>query len=345
MNPVVSVIIPVYNTAKYLNKCIESIVHQTIDSLQIILVDDGATDNSPALCDAWAKKDRRIQVIHKQNEGLGFTRNAGLNVAQGKYVSFLDSDDTLDLDTYEKCIRQMEQVDAKACYFGRRTMRKDGSVYMNQNIPNKLVFRGEEVKKEFAKRYFGLLPKEEKEPFIQASACCVLYRRDVIEAGKTRFCSERVYLSEDIFFNLDVCMEADCVCILPEYFYNYTYNATSLTKQHSHTKFVRCKALYDKLQEYTKLFAEMTDATERTQALFLGHTRGFVKAEIAALKYNGFRETYDAVKEICTDEKLQAIYRQFPIELLDNNSKIYISWVKKKRIWLLIFFYAFVKRD
>lgn len=78
MKPLVSVIIPIYNTAKYLDTCIESVLAQTVQDLQIILVDDGATDESPRICDEWVKKDARIQVIHKENEGLGYTRNAVL---------------------------------------------------------------------------------------------------------------------------------------------------------------------------------------------------------------------------------------------------------------------------
>ena len=344
MNPLISVIIPVYNTAQYLNQCIESVRHQTVENLQIILVDDGATDNSPQMCDEWAKKDSRIQVIHKKNEGLGLTRNAGLNVALGQYVSFLDSDDTLDSNTYERCITRMEELGAKACYFGRKTMDKDGKMHLNPNIPDKLVFRGNEVKAEFAKRYFGLLPAEEKVPYIQASSCCVLYKRDIIEENQIRFCSEREYLSEDRFFNLDICKAADCVCILPEDFYNYTYNAGSLTKKRNHTKFARCKLLYQKLAEYTVDFPEIADVQPRIQSLFVGYTRMIMKEDIAAITSCGFKEVYQAVKATCADEMVQQIYRQISKDLFDKNSRIYMNWVLKKRVLLLIFYYTIIKR-
>ena len=93
MSAKVSVIIPVYNVQDFLAKCIESVINQTINDIQIILVDDGATDNSGQICDEYAKKDKRITVIHKQNQGLGFARNTGLDVANGDYIFFLDSDD------------------------------------------------------------------------------------------------------------------------------------------------------------------------------------------------------------------------------------------------------------
>ena len=93
-----SIIVPVYNVEKYLNRCIESIVNQTYKTIEIILIDDGSSDNSSYLCDEWAKKDSRIKVVHKQNGGVSSARNQGIKVATGEYVQFVDSDDYLDVD-------------------------------------------------------------------------------------------------------------------------------------------------------------------------------------------------------------------------------------------------------
>ena len=100
----VSVIVPIYNVEKYLEKCIESIVNQTYKNLEIILVDDGSQDNCPAMCDEWTQKDSRIKVIHKKNGGLSSARNAGLEVSNGEYISFVDSDDWLDENTFEELL-------------------------------------------------------------------------------------------------------------------------------------------------------------------------------------------------------------------------------------------------
>ena len=91
--PLVSVIVPIYNSGKYLDKCIDSIVNQTYKNLEIILVDDGSTDNAPEICDEWAKKDERIKVIHQENGGVSKARNVGLDNVTGEYISFVDSDD------------------------------------------------------------------------------------------------------------------------------------------------------------------------------------------------------------------------------------------------------------
>ena len=97
----ISVIVPVYKVEKYLNKCVQSIIQQTYTNLEIILVDDGSPDNCPQMCDEWAKKDSRIVVIHKKNGGLSDARNAGIAVAKGKYIGFVDSDDYIESTMYE----------------------------------------------------------------------------------------------------------------------------------------------------------------------------------------------------------------------------------------------------
>ena len=105
--PVVSVIIPVYNVENFLDRCIDSIVKQTYKNIQIILVDDGSTDASGKICDLRAKNDKRVLVVHKKNGGLGEARNSGLLYANGKYISFVDSDDYLRLDAYEKIVKKL----------------------------------------------------------------------------------------------------------------------------------------------------------------------------------------------------------------------------------------------
>ena len=92
-NVKVSIIVPVYKTEKYLKRCLDSLLNQTLEDIEIILVDDGSPDSAPALCDNAAKTDGRIKVIHKKNEGLGTARNTGMDAACGKYIGFVDSDD------------------------------------------------------------------------------------------------------------------------------------------------------------------------------------------------------------------------------------------------------------
>lgn len=114
--PLISVIVPVYNVEKYLDQCIASLVGQTYENLEIILVDDGSPDGSPEICDAWAAKDSRIRVIHKENGGAGLARNVGLEAARGKLIGFIDSDDYIEPHMYAHLQSLMtEDVDLTEC--------------------------------------------------------------------------------------------------------------------------------------------------------------------------------------------------------------------------------------
>ncbi|MBE7064724.1 MAG: glycosyltransferase [Ruminococcaceae bacterium] len=107
--PLISIIVPVYKVENYLDRCVESIVNQTYKRLEIILVDDGSPDNSPAICDSWSERDPRIKVIHKRNGGAAEARNAGLDVASGEYIGFVDSDDYIDKDMYRCMLAELEK--------------------------------------------------------------------------------------------------------------------------------------------------------------------------------------------------------------------------------------------
>lgn len=110
--PLISIIVPVYNVEKYLDACVESIVNQTYRELEIILVDDGSPDRCPEMCDEWAKKDSRINVIHKENGGQGEARNFGMEIAKGDYIGFVDSDDIIRPEMYENLLKEISAHDA-----------------------------------------------------------------------------------------------------------------------------------------------------------------------------------------------------------------------------------------
>lgn len=126
MESLISVIVPIYKVEEYLDRCVNSIVNQTYKNLEIILVNDGSPDNCPQMCDEWAKKDNRIKVIHKKNGGLSDARNAGINVAAGGIISFIDSDDWIELDMFEKMINCMQEDSSDVVSCGVNWVTEDG---------------------------------------------------------------------------------------------------------------------------------------------------------------------------------------------------------------------------
>lgn len=111
--PKVSILVPIYNNEVYLHECIDSIINQTLKDIEIILLDDGSTDNSPQICDEYAKKDNRIKVVHKENTGYGHTMNLGIEMATGEYIGIVESDDYVELDMFESLYNATVQNNQK----------------------------------------------------------------------------------------------------------------------------------------------------------------------------------------------------------------------------------------
>ena len=143
--PLISVIVPVYNTEKYLHRCVDSIINQTYQNLEIILVDDGSTDSSGCICDEYAKKDERIKVIHKENAGQGVARNIALEYASGEYVGFVDSDDWIDPRMYQTLYTYAvkDQSDIVVC--GRYLYWDDREKQPMFHLANPVVYSGREA--------------------------------------------------------------------------------------------------------------------------------------------------------------------------------------------------------
>lgn len=339
MKNLLSVIVPVYNTERTLERTVKSIIEQTWDNIEIILVDDESPDNAGSLCDRLAIENTNVKVIHKPNEGLGFARNAGLNVAQGRYVAFLDSDDWVMPNTYEKCINALITNNAEACYYGRKVFQKDGSYLYATQIPSKLLFYGEEIVAEFAFKYFGDWTTHPDDVFIRESACCALYDRELILANNILFKSERRVLSEDLFFNLDICRVASGVVIIPEYLYNQGFNPTSLTRKRDTTRFLRSITMYNELIKYTVNFPEIEDVEMRVKYRIISLIRGLIRDEVYSSSSN--REAYIAIEEMIHNPSIIKIFDNFDYELIDKKTSLFINWVLKGRTFNLLLLYRF----
>ena len=141
MDPLVSIIIPVYNVEKYLDKCITSVVNQTYKNLEIILIDDGSPDNCPAICDAWKSRDSRIKVIHQQNGGLSHARNEGLKIATGEFIGFVDSDDWIEPEMYETLLTAIQENDADIAVCNYQSEHEKAQVVIQKpESPSKKIY-------------------------------------------------------------------------------------------------------------------------------------------------------------------------------------------------------------
>ena len=221
--PQVSVIVPVYNAEKYLSECVDSILAQTLRDIEVILVDDGSTDSSPSICDAYAEKDSRIQVIHKANGRAASARNAGLKLAQGEYIAFVDSDDWIAPDMYEKMLAA--GADVCLCDY----VRFQGEKEFPFTQPN--IRDGFYDKEQIRKEVYPHLVMDGIEYPITISNWALLIRRKVIEENQLSY-REDIHVSEDAPFGSEVLYCADTFFYLKGeclYHYRITQGSASST--------------------------------------------------------------------------------------------------------------------
>ena len=212
-NPLISVIVPIYKVEKYLNRCIESIVNQTYSNLEIILVDDGSPDNCPQMCDEWAVKDSRIKVIHKENGGLSDARNSGMNLATGDVISFIDSDDWIDLKAFEVMLNVMQKKNSDIISGGVKWVNENGELLRKASVETYEILNTNDAMKELL--HDGKLKQH---------VWNKLYRRKVIE----NIPFEKGKYHEDVFWSYQVIGQSKNISVIPDSFYNYFQRSDSI---------------------------------------------------------------------------------------------------------------------
>lgn len=214
-NPKITIIIPVYNTEALLARCLESVVAQSMQSIEIICVDDGSTDGSGAILDEWACRDERIKVIHQSNGRQGKARNAALNIAQGDYIGMIDSDDYIPAEYFERLYRAAVEVDADVAMCGIVKQKPYGERVV-------VAFQQSDIATDAtAKMRLCHCPPE----FHPVNK---LYRREMIERLGLRFREGVQY--EDVMFVTRAIVESNKVVTVPDISYYYVLNPTSTVK-------------------------------------------------------------------------------------------------------------------
>lgn len=205
--PSLSIVIPTYNVEKYLVKCVKSVCNQTLEDIEIIVVDDGSTDSSGRIADELTYTDSRIKVIHQVNSGLGPARNTGIDTATGDYVGFVDSDDWVEPDMFEGLLAEAKRHDADVCACGFKTVSDEyvRGIY-RQSLAN-TTLKGNERIEGYRLDFYG--PRDdsnEERPLV--SVCIRIYKRSFLNKKQIRFRNIR---SEDIDFNIRAMRDAQII--------------------------------------------------------------------------------------------------------------------------------------
>lgn len=245
MNDLISVIIPVYNTEKYLNICLDSIINQTYKNIEIIIVNDCSTDNSESVILEYMEKDSRIKYYkNSKNHGAGYTRNIGISKASGKYIYFPDSDDEVEKDALEKLHNAISDENSFSCMLKMATLKTDGTK--------------------------GILKRsiEDCEILQSPSVCMRLFNKRILDESQIRF--SNLYIAEDLEFVFKILIYNNNVSYVDDCLYTYIRHETSTTKGNiSHDSDV-LKAL-DNIEIYAKVMGKYNILKEKIEACAVSH--------------------------------------------------------------------------
>lgn len=337
MTPKVSIVVPCYKVEKYLDRCVKSLTSQSLQDIEIILVDDGSPDKVPQMCDKWRELDSRIKVIHKKNAGLGFARNSGLELARGEFVTFVDSDDYVELNTYEILYNTAKEKKADIVYFGLKKEYKQGHYTNHKNVESIIEYNGEEIDK-IIPDFIASAPYQKSEYKYEMSVCTTFLRKQIIDDNNLKFVSERDYASEDLIFQLDLLTQSKKIVFIPNIFYNYCWNGNSLTRTVSQEKHEKIKALYFIVSQKSKKY---DPETLRAKRLFIGYIRSFIRTLVETNL--SFHEKKQLIKKILHDEIWDSIKSYKPV-YLPIHQRLFLYLFYEKSIYLTFFFAKFINR-
>ena len=223
MNPLISLVIPVYNVEKYLDKCMESVLAQTYDNFEVILVDDGSTDNSGKMCDEYAKRDSRVIVYHQQNSGVSVARNVGIENAKGEFISFIDSDDWIDKNYLQKLVSAQIKYNADLTICEYTNIYDDGKLRDRRRSFGSNVYYNDKsiIVREVIPKVFSFQSMD--------NPICRLYSKSIIRKYNLVFLPQ-VCIHEDCFFNFEYLNHIDSLTYINDSLYDRIIRNDSATR-------------------------------------------------------------------------------------------------------------------
>lgn len=314
----ISIIVPVYQAEKYILKCIESIVNQTYNNLEIILIDDGSTDHSGEICDRCGESDKRIVVVHNKNKGVSAARNCGLGIATGDYITFVDSDDFLEPQMYSEMMQVAEKHSCDVVMCDCIKEYKDKSERYTHAI-REGFYDKEQLKQEY---YLQLLITPNIEYPATISNCLCLIKKEI---GKKICYIEGVRHSEDLLLGAQMMYMANSFYYMKgQYFYHYNCcNVNSATHTFHKDKWDDYKQLYDKAYDYFKKSKEY-NFEEQLNLLLLFFVYNAV-GDILETRIINRKDKRKIINNILSDHIVRRMFHEIKIDKLKISKKLKIQ--------------------
>ena len=341
-HPKVSIIVPVYNAEKYLERCINSLKNQTLKEIEIILVDDFSSDSSLDICQSASAEDARIKVIHKENEGAGMARNAALKIATGEYIGFVDSDDFVEINMFETLYDKAKKYNSDLVMSG--VLFVDGNMFSESGECLRKVyfdkdthFESEEELKKLRMGIVGATPEDFDDSKYGMSIWKNLFRHEIIKQNNITFESEREMLSEDALFMIDYISCINKATGINEAFYNYCRNGESISKGYKKDRFQKSLVFISEVQKRFKKDIEPYEYQIYIERFWQAMCRVICSQEIMHAMDKGIKYTVlkERLKDVCTHSLTIRTLKSYPIGKLPFGQRVF-AYAMKYRFYFIL---------
>ena len=325
MDELISVIVPIYNVEKQLKRCINSIINQTYKNIQILLIDDGSKDSSGKICDDFSKYDTRIVVLHQDNVGVSAARNKGIELAKGRYICFIDSDDYIEKNYIEELYQLMrdEKIDLGICDLNYKYTNKEDcwSTVGEKTINLKNV--SEEIFLELNEKYLIYGPYNK------------IFKSSIIKKQKIKFIKEMSY-GEDLIFNLSYLQYVKIIKTTNQTRYNYIADIdNSLANKYRADRFKTGKIIFEELYKFFEINGMLS---EKSKKYLYGRIFDDAYNNICeCVKNQSCKESLKEIKKILFDQKIKESYAYI------DNRKYSANLIKLMHHKKIVIIYIYIK--
>lgn len=341
----VSVIVPVYNVEQYLRRCINSIIGQTYNNLDIILVNDGSTDICPRICEEYQKKDSRIRVIHKNNQGLGYARNSGLNIAYGEYVVFVDSDDWLSKTHIENLVYTIKENHADAVFGSHIRAMSNGQEIVRPIRIKKGIYTGSALQDGILLPLIGAETGFNNDVQLEPSVWSNMYSMKIIRDNMLYFVNEKQIASEDIFFNFDFIIHSSRIAVVDENGYFYFENQKSLSKNYKPNRLQRTINYYNEIERKLKQINLFEKGKYRLQRTYLLKIRASIRAIVVSDL--SVERKLNETRKFLEHKVTRSILDEYPIDNLSFPKRFLYRLMQAEKIYgvcLCVYMYEWIAK-
>lgn len=336
MNDIISIIVPIYNSEKYLPECIKSILNQTYKNIEIILINDGSTDNSLKICKNYSKIDNRIKKLDKLNSGVAESRNKGIQIASGQFIMFVDSDDFLETTIIEKLYNSIKLNNSDLAICKINDYVNDNKIKRYENNLNSIVFT-KKSKSDFIKNYFA---KNEADSNNIMGVCFrMLIKKDILTNNNITF--PKLKQLEDLVFCTELITKINKISVVNEYLYNYRYVEASAIHKfnikmiNERIKYLYCLSrIFENTNSILKTYKNVClQRTGRSVVLFC-----FMTVMESDLTYHEKKEKLNLIR------KDSEIKKYNKLRFITNKNNILLNLFKLRLYYIYEIYHKFKNR-